>query len=405
MTNLFRKAVKEESKLLMAISGPSGSGKTFTALAFAKELAGDGGIAVVDTEHGSASKYADLFSFDVLAMNPPYHPGRFAEYARAARTAGYDVLIIDSLTHAWAGTGGALEMVDEESKRIKGNSYMAWGAVTPVHRNMVDTIVSVGGADGMHVIVTMRSKTEYVLETNERGKTVPKKIGMAPIQRDGTEYEFDVWLEMDIDNNAIVQKTRCPQLTNRVFAKPGREVTDILKGWLKGAKPPTQDELMAAMLAATDAGTWAYGAHRLEMVSSAFSTTQNLIDFRAYLGADTYAPEANDRAWKVLKGYCNALLDGVDKREAVNNARAAWASANAPQGQAVEPEPEKTAVQAEPEKTAVKTKTDKAPVGKDVNEILKATGTEIDSEMFDGGEDSELDYAFADEDAFAEAGD
>jgi DNA polymerase III delta prime subunit len=238
MTNAFQKAIKTESKLLMAISGPSGAGKTYTALAFATELAGaNGRIAVIDTEHGSASKYADLYSFDTMSMQPPYHPTRFAKGVQAAHDAGYDVLVIDSLTHAWAGTGGALELVDEASKRFKGNSYMAWGDVTPIYRGMIDTIVS---AD-LHVIVTMRSKTEYVLETNERGKTVPKKVGMAPISRDGVEYEFDVWMEMDIDNNGIVQKTRCPELTARVFAKPGAEVVDILKSWLGGEKPLPRD--------------------------------------------------------------------------------------------------------------------------------------------------------------------
>jgi DNA polymerase III delta prime subunit len=230
----FQKAIKTESKLLMAISGPSGSGKTYTALAFATELAGDNGrIAVIDTEHGSASKYADLYEFDTMSMQPPYHPTRFVKGVQAAYEAGYDVLVIDSLTHAWAGTGGALELVDEASKRFKGNSYMAWGDVTPIYRGMIDTIVGAG----LHVIVTMRSKTEYVLETNERGKTVPKKVGMAPISRDGVEYEFDVWMEMDIDNNGIVQKTRCPELTAKVFAKPGAEVVDILKSWLSGEKP------------------------------------------------------------------------------------------------------------------------------------------------------------------------
>lgn len=430
MNNMFRKAVKEEAKLLMAVSGPSGAGKTYTALRFATELAGPGGrIAVVDTEHGSASKYADLFSFDTLHMEPPYHPARFAEAARAAKAAGYDVLVIDSLSHAWAGSGGALEMVDEEAKKIKGNSYMAWGAVTPVHRNMVDTIVSVGGPDGMHVIVTMRSKTEYVLEQDARGKTVPRKVGMAPIQRDGTEYEFDVWIEMTIDNDGIVQKTRCPELTGRVFSKPGEEVTDILKEWLKGAAPLTQEEYEAAMLDATDAGTWSYNAHRLNVVNSAFAAPQNLIDFRGYLGAEVYGRGDNERVWSVLRSYSNAILDGGDKRDAAAAARMAWAADDPtvkakPQPQAngqVKAEAQSKAkagpVEDEPKPAAASTAaavpatpTTPARIGKDPAELLKATGTEIDADMLSGdddgeGEDDDLDYAFASEDDFAEAGD
>jgi len=229
---LFNKAVKEESKLRMAIAGPSGSGKTYTALAIASALANGKPIAVVDTEHGSASKYADLWGFDVANMHAPFHPDKFVVALREAEAAGYAVIILDSISHAWSGTGGVLDIVDEAAKRSKsGNTYMAWKEGTPVQNRMIDAIVQ----SGIHVIATMRSKTEYVLADTGNGKQSPRKVGMAPVQRDQFEYEFDVVLDMDIDNNAIVSKTRCPALTGRVFAKPGADVADILAGWLHGA--------------------------------------------------------------------------------------------------------------------------------------------------------------------------
>lgn len=234
---MFKQAVKYAAKLRLAIAGPSGGGKTYTALAIASHLGKR--IALVDTEHGSASKYADMFTFDVLELRPPFHPDRFGEAIRAAAAAGYDVLILDSLTHAWNGEGGLLDLVDEIARRMKtSNTFAAWKDATPIQNRLIEAIV---GAE-LHVIATMRSKQDYVLESVERnGRTVqqPKKVGMAPVQRDSMEYEFDVFLDMDVDNNAIVQKTRCPQLAGRVFAKPGADVAGILQDWLGGQNPTT----------------------------------------------------------------------------------------------------------------------------------------------------------------------
>lgn len=230
--SLFKKAVKTEAKLRLSISGPSGGGKTYTGLAIASALSPDEPIAMVDTEHGSASKYADLFAFDVAEMHPPFHPDKFIAAIDEAAKAGYGVIILDSLTHAWSGTGGLLDVVDEIAKRkSSGNTFAAWKDATPIQNRLVDAII---GAD-IHVIVTMRSKQDYAQEKDDRGKTIIRKVGMAPQQRNGFEYEFDVVFDMDIDNNAIVTKTRCPALAGRVFAKPGKEVAAILREWLQGA--------------------------------------------------------------------------------------------------------------------------------------------------------------------------
>ena len=228
---MFKQAVKHESKLRLAIAGPSGSGKTYTALAMAAALGGP--VAVVDTEHGSASKYADLFAFDVLEMEAPFHPDRFIQAIREAAVAGYKTVILDSLSHAWNGQGGLLELVEDAQKRMKtANSFAAWKDVTPIQNRFVESIV---GAP-LHIIATMRSKQEYVQEKDERtGKTAIRKVGMAPVQREGFEYEFDVFLDMDVQNNAIVSKTRCPALTGKVFNRPGADIAGILIDWLHGA--------------------------------------------------------------------------------------------------------------------------------------------------------------------------
>ncbi len=240
---MFQKAVKAESKLRLAMAGPSGSGKTYTALNIAQHLT-DKPVALVDTEHGSASKYADLFSFDVLQLDPPYHPDRFIEAIHEATKAGYGVIILDSLSHAWMGTGGLLDLVDEIAKKNRNpNAFAAWKDATPIQNRLVDGII----ASDIHIIATMRSKQEYILQENDKGRQVPKKVGLAPVQRDSFEYEFDIFLEMDNDNNAHIGKTRCATLQGKVISKPGKPLAETLKDWLSGViiekrKPITRDE-------------------------------------------------------------------------------------------------------------------------------------------------------------------
>jgi|GEM_PF-1147631 len=231
----FKPAVKHEAKLRLAIAGPSGSGKTYTSLAIATHLAQGKPIALVDTEHGSASKYADIFTFDVMEMEAPFHPDRFVKAIAEAAEAGYAVVILDSLTHAWQGTGGLLDEVDRIARQMRSpNTFAAWKDATPIQNRLVDAIVQAP----IHIIATMRSKQEYILITDERGKQTPKKVGMAPQQREGFEYEFDVFGEMDIDNTLVITKTRCPALAGGVYKKPGKDVADILMVWLRGAKAP-----------------------------------------------------------------------------------------------------------------------------------------------------------------------
>ncbi len=256
----FQKATKRRAKLRLALIGPSGSGKTFTALTFAAGLGSR--VAVIDTERGSASKYADMFSFDVLEPDS-FSPMTYVEAIREAERARYDVLVIDSLSHAWTGKDGALEQVDSIAKRSQiSNTFAAWRDVTPQHNAMVDAII---GAN-MHIIATMRAKTEYIMETNERGKSVPRKVGLAPVQRDGLEYEFDVVADMDLDNNLIVAKSRCPALTGQIVAKPNGNLAAVLKAWLEdGAEPVT------LKTSVTNGGEFGHAPNDDEILSQAFA--------------------------------------------------------------------------------------------------------------------------------------
>lgn len=243
---LFKPATRHKTKLRMAIDGPPGSGKTYTALRLAFALGRR--VALIDTEHGSAAKYAGEapdgtpFVFDVLELHE-FGPAVYENATKAAGEAGYDVLIIDSLSHAWAGTGGALEMVDRAAaSKTRGNTFTAWKDVTPQHNRMVEAILRCP----CHVIVTMRTKMEYVLETDERGKQVPRKVGLGPVQRAGVEYEFDIVADLDHAHTLTVSKSRCSAIDGRVVTKPDAGFMGHVIRWLNDGADAARESLDAA---------------------------------------------------------------------------------------------------------------------------------------------------------------
>jgi hypothetical protein len=222
----FKKATKQQSRLRLALYGPSGSGKTFTALTIGAALGKP--VALIDTERGSASKYAgDVADFDVLELET-FEPAKYIAAIREAASAGYPTLVIDSLSHAWMGKGGLLDQAD-----AKGGRFDAWKTLTPQQHALVDAILAYPG----DIIVTMRTKTEYVVEKDERGKSAPRKVGLAPVQKDSIEYEFDIAASLDIENTMHVEKSRCPALSGAVIRKPGADVAKTLRAWLEGGVP------------------------------------------------------------------------------------------------------------------------------------------------------------------------
>lgn len=234
----FQKAVKERLKARVALEGPTGAGKTWTALEWATILAAGGTVAVIDTEHRSASYYADNYQFDTLDWPPPYDPTQLAKIIKDAGPS-YDVLVVDSFTHFWNGEGGTLDMVDAAGKRSGGNNFAGWKTATPAFRHLIDTILSAP----CHVICTMRSKMEYILE-DQRGRDgrtvkVPRKVGMAPEMRAGIEFEFTVVGELDVDHNLSITKSRCNLIADKV-AQPHRagELAEVFAGWLDTGTEP-----------------------------------------------------------------------------------------------------------------------------------------------------------------------
>lgn len=231
----IRKAQRKKAKLRLGLMGSSGSGKTYSALQLAFGLGGK--VGLIDTEHGSGELYAHLGDYDVIQIEAPYTVPKYREAIKTFEDAGYGSIIIDSLTHAWAGEGGLLDKQGqlEKSGKFK-NSFATWREITPEHNKLVEELLN----SPCHIIATMRSKTEYVLEVNDKGKQVPRKIGLAPVQRDGMEYEMTVVLDISDNHYATATKDRTMLFDgwhDRISMETGKKLADWLESGVEA--PPS----------------------------------------------------------------------------------------------------------------------------------------------------------------------
>lgn len=270
----FKKVTREKSKLRLALAGSSGSGKTLSALYMAFGITGDWDkIALIDTEHGRAKFYADRSdlgtgSFLYQEMGAPYSPSKYMQMVReGAEAVGEDgVVIVDSFSHAWDNEGGVLDIKSQIAADAsnKKNDYTAWQDAGKIQNSLVNSILSAN----CHTIITLRTKMAYAMETNERGKTVPVKIGLAPVQRENLEYEFDIVLNITREHIAFASKDTtfldqwkgvitpelgkalitwlddgeepisCAECGKKIMPASGKTVTDIIDGTTKAYGKP-----------------------------------------------------------------------------------------------------------------------------------------------------------------------
>lgn len=204
----FQPATQVQRPLRLLLSGPPAGGKTLTALRIAQGLAGDGRIALIDTERSTAALYSSMVSFDCVNL-PNGQAEQYLAAIQQAITAGYTVLIIDSLTAAWSGVGGVLEHVDEVASQMRNpNTYAAWQAGGKVQNRLIDAVLNFPG----HVICTVRSKIAHAQERNAQGRTTIRKLGEAIEQRKGLEYEFDLVASCHDGGEVVFDKSRFPRI-------------------------------------------------------------------------------------------------------------------------------------------------------------------------------------------------
>lgn len=341
MAFMPRKARRSKSKLRLAICGPSGSGKTLSSLLVAYGLTGDWEkIGFIDTEAGSGEQYVGrdvagvrIGEYDYYRIDPPFTVLKYLEAINGFAAMGKECVIVDSLSHAWAGTGGLLDKQGRIADSSKaGNSYAAWRQVTPEHNALVDAMLQ----NRAHVIGTMRSKQDYMQEKDEKGKTTIRKVGMAPVQRDGMEYEFTVVLDVEINHFASATKDRTGLLDGLFFTPSPKTGEDLLE-WLntgvdavhpkdKAIQAIKDSSDMAALKFAFDSaveyGKAAKDAAFLDLVSAAkdeakmrLGTPKQAVD-EALAGDDLSEPET-------LEARINGKPTGYDgKGMFIDRARA-----------------------------------------------------------------------------------
>lgn len=216
----IRKSSRKQAKIKVALTGPSGSGKSYSSLLLARGLTTSWDkIAVIDTENGSSDLYADLGAYNVIAMQAPYSPESYIKGIELAEQSGVRVLLIDSLSHCW-------EYLLEEHSKMLGNSFTNWGKITPRQNALVQKILN----SKMHIICTLRTKQDYVLN-QKNGKYVPEKVGLKIIQRDGVDYEFTLVFDVDARHKSIASKDRTGLFADKPSFTISQKTGEIIKAW------------------------------------------------------------------------------------------------------------------------------------------------------------------------------
>ena len=223
--SIFRKAERKKAKLRLAITGTAGSGKTYGALLVAFGIGGK--IALLDTENGSGDLYSSLGNYDVCSISAPFTVQKYIEAIKDAENSGYDVLILDSISAEWAGTGGLLNQHTQITSGNKANSFAAWAKITPLHNAFIDAIIN----SNIHIIATIRAKTDYAQVQDERGKTAIRKMGLGLVQREGIDYEFTTVFDLSMEHTVTVSKDRTSLFDGQSFSL-SEDTGRALKEWL-----------------------------------------------------------------------------------------------------------------------------------------------------------------------------
>jgi hypothetical protein len=231
---------KRQVKLRLGLCSVSGAGKTYSSLLLAKGLCGEWSkICVIDTEHNSSQLYASLGGFNSICVEQPYTPERLIEAIELCERARMEVIIIDSISNSWSGTGGILDI----HSNMAGNSFTNWNIVGKRHTAFVDKILQ----STAHIITTIRSKQHYVINSIH-GKAVPQKVGMKAIMRSDFEFELTSMLDLDMDHMARCSKDRTGILNHMTPFIISEGTGEILKEWceMDSSLPSIIDEINSA---------------------------------------------------------------------------------------------------------------------------------------------------------------
>ena len=260
----FRPAKRESVGLLIGLAGGTGAGKTFSAMRLASGIAGDKPFAVIDTEAGRAKHYADQFRFDHGDMHPPFSPDAFADAITSADKAGYPVIVVDSVSHVWAGDGGVLDWQEAELDRMAGDDWKkreavkmaAWIKPKMSHKAMVQKLLQVRA----HLILCFRAeqKIEMVRGDNGKMQIIAKQSltgldGWIPVCEKNLPFELTASFLLLAQNPGIPMPIKLQEQHKALFpdGKPIDEAAGKrIAAWAAGGVAPAPTDYTATLNAA-----------------------------------------------------------------------------------------------------------------------------------------------------------
>ena len=239
---IFKPAVREAVPLLLGVIGQTGSGKTFSAMRIASGIVGKGNrFALIDTESKRALHYADKFDFDHCELTPPFRPENYADAIRAADKAGYKAIVVDSMSHEWAGEGGILDWQEEELARMAGDDWKkreackmaAWIKPKIAHKQMVQRLLQVRS----HLILCFRAEDKVKMEKDDRGKIQIVPAGIQPICSKEMPYELMASFLLTSDRPGYPQPLKLQEQHKPMFPLNNplsEESGHLISEWAKG---------------------------------------------------------------------------------------------------------------------------------------------------------------------------
>jgi hypothetical protein len=263
----IRKAQRSGARLVVGIAGISGSGKTFSALQLAYGLANYDAskVGFIDTENRRGSLYADALThpttgevqpFYIGDLEPPFTPQRYSDAIKAFQDAGVEVLVIDSISHEYEGTGGVLEMREPlPGKAGKRDNY-----AKAEHKKMMNTLLQ----SSMHIVACVRAREKVIIE-KKGGETVYVPQGVQPIQEKSFMFEMTASLMM-WDAGKSQQVLKCPDELKHILGRENDYITAAdgaaLRAWVDGAAQvdPALEKARSDLKLACEHGMDALGA-------------------------------------------------------------------------------------------------------------------------------------------------
>jgi AAA domain len=231
----IKKAIRHSVNMIMSISGVSGSGKTYTGLLLAAGLAGPGGkVGFLDTENGRGCMYADSpgimaalpQGYDTIELSAPFHPLRYIEAIDEFERAGHNVLVIDSGSHAWEGSGGCTDIAEKDKGR--------WNGAKLANKRLVSRLLN----SPMHIVVCLRAREKSKIIPAANGKKEEViSLGILPVSEKNFPYEMLLSFFVE-EKTHLATQVKCPEPLLSLFPAPKlltKEDGERIREWNDGA--------------------------------------------------------------------------------------------------------------------------------------------------------------------------